>query len=311
MAKYVPMCQSNKIPAVGFYSGPDFATEPVKHYVFAVRISNQEEEHQFVQHMWNDCKFRKLGIIYQNDAYGASHLEGMRDELTKFNAQIVGAGSYTRKTDQVAEAYNKVKAENPEVVNLACVPQVELDIAKMAAKDNWHPLFFINSSALVDNFLDGCGKDGDGMLAGMVVPPPSRGDLPLIAEFQKSMKKYYPNERPRLMSLQGFIDAMVFCEGLKRAGKNLTREKFIDALESIHNQDVGLGKRHAAHLRQNGPRRIPQHVLCRDTKTVIWSRSPIGRAYLRAARLPSKTLVSPRVSGLLFDSSSRVHSQPP
>ncbi len=30
-------------------------------------------------------------------------------------------------------------------------------------------------------------------------------------------------------------------EGLKRACRDLTREKFVDAMESIHHMDVGLG----------------------------------------------------------------------
>jgi hypothetical protein len=37
------------------------------------------------------------------------------------------------------------------------------------------------------------------------------------------------------------VDAMVLVEGLKRAGKELTREKLITAIESIHQMDVGLG----------------------------------------------------------------------
>jgi ABC-type branched-subunit amino acid transport system substrate-binding protein len=243
MAKYVQMCQSNKVPAVGFYSAPEFMTEPTKRYLFAVRISNQEEERQFVQHMWNDCKFRKIGILYQNDAYGASHLQGLQEQLTKLGANVTGLASYTRKTEQIGDAYKVVKSADPQVVSLACVQQTELDVVRLAKKDGWHPLFFINASALVDAFLDNCGADGDGILVGMCAPPPSRTDLPLVAEFERAMKKYYPNETPRLMALQGFIDAMTICEGLKRAGRDLTREKFADALEGIHNLDVGLGSK--------------------------------------------------------------------
>jgi hypothetical protein len=36
---------------------------------------------------------------------------------------------------------------------------------------------------------------------------------------------------------------MVLVEGLKRAGKDVTREKFISAIESIHEMKVGLGPR--------------------------------------------------------------------
>jgi branched-chain amino acid transport system substrate-binding protein len=54
------------------------------------------------------------------------------------------------------------------------------------------------------------------------------------------------------VSLEGFVDAMVVTEGLKRAGKDLTREKFVSGIESIHEEDVGLGPK---FLLDYGPRR--------------------------------------------------------
>jgi hypothetical protein len=45
------------------------------------------------------------------------------------------------------------------------------------------------------------------------------------------------------VSLEGFVDAMVLVEGLKRAGKDPTREKFISGVESIHEMNVGLGSK--------------------------------------------------------------------
>ena len=41
--------------------------------------------------------------------------------------------------------------------------------------------------------------------------------------------------------MEGFADAMVVVEGLKRAGADVTREKFIEGIESIHSMDIGLG----------------------------------------------------------------------
>ena len=37
------------------------------------------------------------------------------------------------------------------------------------------------------------------------------------------------------------MDAMVLVEGLKKAGKDLTREGLIEAIESLHDADIGLG----------------------------------------------------------------------
>jgi branched-chain amino acid transport system substrate-binding protein len=39
------------------------------------------------------------------------------------------------------------------------------------------------------------------------------------------------------------VDAMVLVEGLKRAGQDLTREKLITAIESIHAMNVGMGSK--------------------------------------------------------------------
>ena len=41
--------------------------------------------------------------------------------------------------------------------------------------------------------------------------------------------------------VEGFVDAQIMVEGLKRAGKDLTRDKFVEAMETIKDFDLGLG----------------------------------------------------------------------
>lgn len=73
------------------------------------------------------------------------------------------------------------------------------------------------------------------------MPPYDRIDYPTVAEYRKCLAKYSPGEAPTFVSLEGFVDAMVLVEGLKRAGKDLTRERFIAGIESIHEMNAGLG----------------------------------------------------------------------
>jgi len=73
------------------------------------------------------------------------------------------------------------------------------------------------------------------------VPPYSRTDYPTVALYRDALKTFYPAEQPSFVSLEGFVDAMVLVEGLRRAGKDPTREKLITAIESIQNKDLGLG----------------------------------------------------------------------
>ena len=73
------------------------------------------------------------------------------------------------------------------------------------------------------------------------MPPYDRIDYPTVALYRKCLAKYSAGEAPTFVSLEGFVDAMVLVEGLKRVGKDVTREKFISAIESIHEMNAGLG----------------------------------------------------------------------
>ena len=81
-------------------------------------------------------------------------------------------------------------------------------------------------------------------------PSSRRWFLPTIASIirlstyiRKNLAKYYPDTPPSCVSLEGFVDAMVLVEGLKRAGKDPTREKFMSGVESIHEMKVGPGSK--------------------------------------------------------------------
>ena len=62
-----------------------------------------------------------------------------------------------------------------------------------------------------------------------------------MALYRRSLSKYMPSSKPNFVSLEGFVDAMVIVEGLKKAGKELTREGRIRGIESVHDFDIGLG----------------------------------------------------------------------
>ena len=59
--------------------------------------------------------------------------------------------------------------------------------------------------------------------------------------YLKDLKQFAPGDKPSFVSMRGYANALVWSEGLRRAGKDLTREKFIDALEHMKNADLGLG----------------------------------------------------------------------
>jgi len=242
LARYLPMAMNFKVPVAGYYAGPIFAGEPVKRYCFTARASYRDEVKAQVDHLWNDLHIRRIAVIYQNDPFGADLLEGVKQELQKYGSEVVAAGSYTRNQNNIAEAVEAVKKADPEAVILAAVYNPCAQVVKLAKETKWNPIFVINSGSGVDVFITEAGANAEGIILSEVAPPPSRIDLPLIKAYLSALKQYYPKEKPNFVSLRGYIDGLIFIEGLKHTGKDLTRDKFVDALEKIHHEDVGLGK---------------------------------------------------------------------
>jgi ABC-type branched-subunit amino acid transport system substrate-binding protein len=242
-AKYVPLAEENKLPVVGLFTGAQLLYAPLKHYVMNVRASYYDETREQVDSLWNTLKIHKIGIIYQDDAFGSAVLEGLELGLKKYHATPVGMGTFPRNTLEVDKGMAAVRAANPEAVLLVGPYAPVAQIVKKAHAMGWRPLFLTVSFVGTEKFIAEAGKDAEGTVITQVVPPYTRTDFPTIALYREALRKYYPNEQPSFVSLEAFVDAMVLVEGLKRAGSNPTREKLISALESIDGKDVGLGPR--------------------------------------------------------------------
>ena len=122
---------------------------------------------------------------------------------------------------------------------------------------------FVGSQALADAL----GVEGPGVVISQVVPFPWHVATPIVAEYQKVMKKSGSTDL-NFSSLEGFVAAKVFTEGLRRAGRELTREKFVRALESINPKsfDVGGFDVTFSPTNHNGSKFVDVTVIVKDKK---------------------------------------------
>ena len=239
---YVPMAQDEKIPVVGLFTGAQMLYEPLKHYVINVRASYYDETREQVDKL-RDVNVRKIGVLYQDDAFGKAVLDGVKLALQKHNSTPDGLGTFARNTMDVDAGLKDVMSARPQAVVLVGPYAPVAAIVKKAHAAGWRPLFLTVSFVGTEEFIKEAGPDAEGTIITQVVPPYDRTDYPTVALYRKLRGKYYPDTPPSFVSLEGFVDAMVLVEGLKRAGKDPTREKFITGIESIHEMNVGLGSK--------------------------------------------------------------------
>ena len=237
---YVPMAQDEKIPVVGLFTGAQMLYEPLKHYILNVRASYYDETHEQVDKLW-EAGVHKVGVLYQDDAFGKAVLDGVKLALQKHNAVPTGLGTFARGSLDVDAGIKDVMAAHPQAVVVVGPYSPVATIVKKAHTTGWRPQFLTVSFVGTEEFIKEAGADAEGTIITQVVPPYDRTDYPTVALYQKALSKYYRDMPPSYVSLEGFVDAMVMVEGLKRAGKDLTREKYISAIESIHDMNAGLG----------------------------------------------------------------------
>ncbi len=239
--KYVPMAEGAKIPIVGLFTGAQTLYAPLRHWIVNVRASYYDETREQMDGVWDKLGSRKIGVIYPEDAFGTAVLGGVTEALKAKGAEPVKVASYERQTANVGGAIDAVRGAKPDAVVVVGPPNTVAPILKQSHAKGWKPLFLTVSFVGTDELISQAGSDAEGIVITQVVPPYYLTDLKTVALYRRTLSKYTPGAQPNFVSLEGFVDAMVMVEGLKRAGKELTREGLIRAIESIHEMDLGLG----------------------------------------------------------------------
>jgi ABC-type branched-subunit amino acid transport system substrate-binding protein len=238
--KYVPLAEADRLPIVGLFTGAQFLYEPVKHDVLNLRASYNDETREQVDNLWK-AGARRIGVIYQDDGFGKAILDGVKLALAKHNATPAATGSFARNTLDVGQGIEMVRAAKPDAVILASPYAPAAEIVKQAHGQGWHPLFLAVSFIGTEAFITAAGKEAEGVVITQVVPTYDNTELPAVKLYRECLAKYMSGTQPSFVSLEAFVNGMVIAEGLKRAGKNLTRDKFIEGIESLNGFDIGLG----------------------------------------------------------------------
>ena len=234
----MPIFTEAKVPLIGPFTGAEALRNPVNRYIFNVRASYYDETEKIVEQLVSTGN-HKIAVFYQDDAYGQAGLKGVQIAMDKRNMKIVALGKVERNTVKVQDAVKVINGVQPDgVVMISAYTSIAEFVREMKAAGSttqFHNVSFVGSTALADA-LKG---EGYGVAISQVVPYPWSPSVPIVKEYQEVMAKAGHSADTNFSSLEGYLVAKVMVEGLKRAGKDLTREKLIAALEGMNSVDLG------------------------------------------------------------------------
>jgi ABC-type branched-subunit amino acid transport system substrate-binding protein len=188
----------------------------------------------------------KVGIIYQNDAYGKDGLTGYTESLGCYsNLSDVAQATYEVTDTSFVAQVTKMKQAGAQFVVLTATPSAAGAILKTAAQLSYFPQWIFNSPAWLNAFV-GAAPAFDQLLeksVWVVAQGATWGDRsqPGMAEMLDNIAKYAPDQKPDGYFQFGYAEAKVTYAILKKAADNgdLTRDGLLRAFNSLGAVDLG------------------------------------------------------------------------
>jgi len=261
---HLPVVTQAKVPLVGMFTGAEALRAPFNRYVFHVRASYYDETEKIVEQVVS-IGGRRIAVFYQNDAYGEAGRKGTELALERRKMKIHSSGTVERNTVKVEDAAKVIHASQPDAVVMVSaytsIAAFVREMQKLGSAATFYNVSFVGSKAL----SDALGKDGVGVAISQVVPFPWGTAVPVVKEYQQHAKRAGFADY-NFSALEGFLSAKVMVEGLRRAGKNPTREGLVDALEKMN--DVDLGGFYISYSPKNhaGSKFVDLTIIARDGK---------------------------------------------
>jgi ABC-type branched-subunit amino acid transport system substrate-binding protein len=234
----LPLATRAQTPFFAPFTGALALRQPFSRMAFHMRASYHDETALIVRQLTN-LGLKKIAVFHQNDAYGKAGLDGVTAALQTLQLAPAAVATVERNSVDVAAAVSTINAARPDAVvqisaYTACAAYIRA--ARAAGYGGtFHNVSFVGTQALADAL----GKDGAGVVVSQVVPTPYSAARPISREFITAIADGGNTVQANFSSMEGFMAAKLFTEGLRRAGSRPTREALVSALESI--RDFSLG----------------------------------------------------------------------
>lgn len=236
VAAALPVLQELQIPAVGLQSGTDSVRTPYNRYAFPVRASYADEARKLVSHL-KSIGITRTSIIFMDNAFGVNLknalLLAMKDsgiEAPEFALDVTGAS---------AEAVvGRSMVVRPQAIFIISVAHIAVPVFDALKKSGYRGATYGFSTLDASTLKTLMGPQAAGLGLTQVFPIPSGVRLKIVAEYVRATQAL-GRSTPSFQGLEGYIEAKVLVEGLRRTGRNPTPTSLVRALESIDDLDLG------------------------------------------------------------------------
>ena len=185
-----------------------------------------------VKYMVENFKSQKPCIMYQDDEYGKNVLEGFEKQVDAMKMKAASVTSYKRGASDFSAQVSKMKADGCDLVVLGTVIRETIGAIGEAKKLGWD-VKFLGATPVNVLEIPLLGKDVvEGLYSAAAFEIPYEDTAKgKVKDWLANYKKAFGSDA-NTQAIIGYNAVMTFAHYAKEAGKDLTGQKLLDALES-------------------------------------------------------------------------------
>ncbi len=224
-----------KVPLIAPATGSD-ALRPFNPLVFHTRASYAQELNKIVRQL-GSTGFTKCAVAYFDNPFGKATLAAFDAAAREHNNTQWKPFLVTETPEGIAKGIEEIVQWQPYSLISLAIGASGIPFYKGLRLRTKAPAFsisFLGSRPL----LAALGEASIGITVAQVVPNPSNPAIPVVRAYQNAIKKLGDVEIG-YSSFEGYVNARILIEALRRAGRNATREKLAEAMHSMRPYDLG------------------------------------------------------------------------
>lgn len=235
----LPFLNQRGVPVINPAGGHLNLNKPKDKNVFGILPLSSEIGESMADYAMNRLGAKKIAIFFQNDQFGKDQRDGAVEYLKKKNMAPAAEASYVPADVDVSAQVIALRQAQPDAVLLAVIPKHGSLFMKEAQKLGWKPKVVGHNTMADPVVIDLAGDALEGIHVNLMTAVDSM-DKPQVKQANEILAKYSPKTKPGYYPYLGMAGAVIFVEGAKNAGRDLTRAKLIKALEDSKRIETNL-----------------------------------------------------------------------
>lgn len=239
----------NKVPNIAPATGHSSMSNPPRRYRFCNMSRDIDQGRALMRWAAEKMGKKKIALLYQNDSYGEEGMQGVEVEEKRLGVSLLCKVPVSVRDADLSAHALRLQKSGADTIIIYVTPRPAVRIVKECHKIGFHPQFLSTTANNDPIMFKLAGDDWNGtIVVAWYIPFESYN--PLAIYYRLALKKFAPKMPLGVFSASGHIYGEILTIGLDAAGRNLTREGLVKALESIknvsgwsHNLSFGPNKR--------------------------------------------------------------------